>query len=510
MLSAVGFNISAFVAALMGLSFFSSGLDYLQLTIFLPVLSVVFLLVVPSYNWKLVRQLSLFFSLIVWVFSLKLFTNFDPSFPGFQYESTTPWLSYFGLSYHIGIDGISLFLILLTTLLIPLCILVSWSSVRYNSKEFFILLFVIEFFLLNVFSVLDLFFFYIFFEAVLIPMFFIIGVWGSRLRRIHAAYQFFLYTLVGSLLMLLAIIYIFVETGSVDYYELCRTEFNGDVQKILWICFFASLATKIPMVPVHIWLPEAHVEAPTAGSVLLAGILLKLGGYGFIRFVVPVFPLASSFFQPLVYTMSVVAVIYTSLTTLRQIDLKKIIAYSSVAHMGFVTLGVFSETVQGIEGAILLMLSHGIISSALFICVGLLYDRTGTRLLAYYGGVVHFMPIYSVILLTFTMANMGMPGTFGFVSELLVLLGLLDSNSFALVLASTGIVLGAAYSVWMYNRLCFGPVGLWAKGGGFADLNSREISLLSPLLFLTLALGIYPNILLDSIGPSVNYIITLA
>jgi proton-translocating NADH-quinone oxidoreductase chain M len=364
----------------------------------------------------------------------------------------------------------------------------------------------LELLLILVFCVLDLVLFYIFFESILMPMMLIIGVWGSRERKIGAAYQFFLYTLFGSVFFLLAILAIYFETGTTDVQILLTTEFPMERQAILWLAFFASFAVKVPMVPVHTWLPEAHVEAPTAGSVILAGVLLKLGGYGFLRFTIPMFPEASVYFTPLVYTMSAIAIIYVSLTTLRQIDLKKIIAYSSVAHMAFVTLGIFTYNLQAIEGSILLMLSHGIVSSALFMCVGVLYDRHKTRIIKYYSGMIQVMPLFMSFFLIFTLANLSLPTTAGFVGEFLVLVGLFQSNKFVGVLASVGMVLGAAYAIWLWSRIACGNLKIYFIKS-FADLNFREMYMFLPLLSATFFVGVYPEVILDTLHMSVKNLI---
>jgi NADH-ubiquinone oxidoreductase chain 4 len=363
-----------------------------------------------------------------------------------------------------------------------------------------------ESFMIAVFCMLDLLLFYVFFESVLIPMFIIIGVWGSRQRKIQAAYQFFLYTLLGSVFMLLAILFILSQTGSTDLQILLTTEFSERRQILLWIAFFASFSVKVPMIPFHIWLPEAHVEAPTAGSVILAGILLKLGTYGFLRFSIPMFPEATLYFTPFVYALSVIAIIYTSLTTIRQIDLKKIIAYSSVAHMNFVTIGMFSLNIQGIEGSILLMLSHGLVSSALFLCVGALYDRHKTRLVKYYGGLVSTMPMFSTILLFFTLANMSLPGTSSFIGEFLILVGAFQRNSLVATLAALGMILGAAYSLWLYNRVIFGnfkPKFLQK----FSDLNRREVLIFLPFVVGIIWMGVYPEVFLECMHTSIGNLV---
>ncbi len=407
----------------------------------------------------------------------------------------------------IGLDGISLFFILLTTFLIPVCLLV--SGVNTQVKEYYITFLLLESLMLALFSVLDLLLFYIFFESVLIPLFVIIGVWGSRERKVRAAYQFFLYTLTGSLLMLLSIGFIYLQAGTLDLQVLYVTPFTEERQLLLWCAFFASFAVKVPMVPVHIWLPEAHVEAPTAGSVLLAGIMLKLGTYGFLRFSIPLFPYACQYFTPLVSTLSVLAIIYTSLTTLRQVDLKKIIAYSSVAHMNFVTLGLFSLNAQGIQGSILLMISHGLVSPALFLIVGALYDRHKTRLLRYYTGFSLSMPILGSFFVFFTMANISLPGLSSFVGEFLVLTGTFQSNTFASIFATTGIVFGAAYALWVCNRVIYGyPTPSYISTR--ADLSRRETAIMSIFAVNILILGIYPQPLIDGIEVSVGNVLQQA
>lgn len=407
----------------------------------------------------------------------------------------------------IGLDGISLFFILLTTFLIPICLLV--SNVESQVKEYNIAFLILESLMLALFSVLDLFLFYVFFESVLIPLFVIIGVWGSRQRKVRAAYQFFLYTLAGSLLMLLAVLLIYLQAGSLDIQVLYVTPFTEERQLLLWCAFFASFAVKVPMVPVHIWLPEAHVEAPTAGSVLLAGIMLKLGLYGFLRFSIPLFPYACQYFTPLVATLSIIAIIYTSLTTCRQVDLKKIIAYSSVAHMNFVTLGLFSLNAQGVHGSILLMISHGLVSPALFLLVGGLYDRHKTRTLRYFSGLATTMPIFALFFVFFTMANISLPGTSSFVGEFLVLTGTFENNTFASIFATTGIVTGAAYALWFCNRILYGlPKPILISGR--SDLSRRETWILLPFVALVLFLGIYPVALIQAIEVSVGNVLQQA
>jgi proton-translocating NADH-quinone oxidoreductase chain M len=460
------------------------------------------LLLFPSSQVRLIRSVGLGVSLLTFLMSLYLWIEFDASSPRFQFFYEAMWLPSSNLSISLGVDGISLFLILLSTFLVPACLLVGWVSIQRNVKEYFVAFLVLESMMIAVFCILDLLLFYVFFESVLIPMFFIIGVFGSRERKIRAAYQFFLYTLLGSVLMLLAILFIYFQAGTTDLQILMTTEFSERRQLILWLAFFCSFAVKVPMIPVHIWLPEAHVEAPTAGSVILAGILLKLGSYGFLRFSIPLFPYASLYFTPLIYTMSVIGVIYASLTTLRQIDLKKIIAYSSVAHMGFVTLGLFSLNVQGVEGSILLMLSHGLVSGALFLCIGCLYDRHKTRLVKYYGGCVHVMPLFSVLFLFFTLGNLSLPGTSSFIGEFLILTGAFQTNPFLTTLAALGMILGGAYSLWLYNRVVFGNFKPHYMTN-FADVNRREFFLFLPFVACVLWMGIYPEVFLDAMHCSV-------
>lgn len=478
----------------------------LSYLILLPLLGSVLLLVLPDSNIRLIKGVGLSISLITFVYSLLFWICFDNSCTKFQYVEQIPWLSFSNINFYYGIDGISLLFLILTTFLVPSCLLVGWSSISKYQREYFVAFLVLEAFMLAVFCMLDVLLFFVFFESVLIPMFIIIGVWGSRQRKIRAAYQFFLYTLFGSVFMLLAILFIYFQTGTTDVQILYSTEWSTRRQILLFVAFFASFAVKIPMVPVHIWLPEAHVEAPTAGSVILAGILLKLGTYGLLRFSMPMFPEATAYFTPFIYTLSVIAIIYTSLTTLRQIDLKKIIAYSSVAHMNFVTIGMFSLNVQGIEGSILLMLSHGLVSSALFLCVGALYDRHHTRLVKYYGGLCSTMPIFSLIFLFFTLGNMSLPGTSSFVGEFLILVGAFQSNTSIATLAAIGMVLGAAYSIWLYNRVVFGN---WKHIHNFTDLNRRELCLIAPFVIGVLWMGIYPEIFLDCMHSSVNNLISM-
>ncbi len=469
----------------------------------------VVLLLIPGWKTRLIQVIALTFSLTNLILALLLWVEFDNSTGKFQFMESfsmithsTSQPAYSSLNLVLGVDGISLFLILLTCLLTPICLLVGWTSIQNYVKEYCIAFLLLESLTIAVFSVLDLLLFYLFFESVLIPMFLIIGVWGSRERKIRAAYQFFLYTLLGSVLMLLGLLILYFQAGSLDYEILLNTQLSENRQILLWLAFFASFAVKIPMIGVHIWLPEAHVEAPTAGSVILAGIMLKLGGYGFLRFSIPLFPEGSLYFTPLIYTLSLLAIIYTSCTTLRQVDLKKIIAYSSVAHMGFVTMGLFTLNMQGVEGALLLMVSHGLVSPALFLLVGLLYDRHKTRLLKYYAGFARTAPIFGILFLFFTMANISLPGTSSFVGEFLVFLGVFQTNTFVAFLSASGMILGAAYALWLCNRLLYG-LGKVHYITGFADLSRREFWIFLPLVLSVLWMGIYPAPFLDALHLSV-------
>nr|YP_010127574.1 NADH dehydrogenase subunit 4 [Bougainvillea spectabilis]YP_010144787.1 NADH dehydrogenase subunit 4 [Mirabilis jalapa]QPP04898.1 NADH dehydrogenase subunit 4 [Bougainvillea spectabilis]QQL93511.1 NADH dehydrogenase subunit 4 [Mirabilis jalapa]ULO25705.1 NADH dehydrogenase subunit 4 [Bougainvillea glabra] len=471
-----------------------------------PVLGSITLLFIPNSRIRSIRLIGLCASLITFLYSPVLRIQFDPSTAKSQFVESLRWLPYENINFHLGIDGISLFFVILTTFLIPICILVGWSGMRSYGKEYITASLIREFLMIAVFCMLDLLLFYVLSESVPIPMFIIIGVWGSRQRKIKAAYQFFLYTLLGSVFMLLAILLILLQTGTTDLQILLTTEFSERRQIFLWIAFFASFAVKVPMVPVHIWLPEAHVEAPTAGSVILAGILLKLGTYGFLRFSIPMFPEATLCFTPFIYTLSAIAIIYTSLTTLRQIDLKKIIAYSSVAHMNFVTIGMFSLNIQGIGGSILPMLSHGLVSSALFLCVGVLYDRHKTRLVRYYGGLVSTMPNFSTIFFFFTLANMSLPGTSSFIGEFLILVGAFQRNSLVATLAALGMILGAAYSLWLYNRVVSGNLkpDFLHK---FSDPNGREVFIFIPFLVGVVRMGVHPKVFPDRMHTSVSNLV---
>jgi proton-translocating NADH-quinone oxidoreductase chain M len=437
--------------------------------------------------------------LLLWIF-------FDKEYARFQFVYDFAWIQSSNLNFSLGVDGISVFLVILTTLLIPLCLLASWDSVKTAYKEYVIAFLIMEALLILCFAVRDILIFYICFESVLIPMFIIIGVWGSRERKVRAAYMFFLYTLIGSVLMLLSILYIYFAVGTTDYEMLLAHKFNDIEQRFIFLAFFASFASKIPMLPVHIWLPEAHVEAPTAGSVVLAGIALKLGSYGFIRFSIPLLPEASLYFTPFVFTMSILGIVYASLTAVRQTDLKRIVAYTSVAHMNLVMLGLFSFNVIGLEGAMLQSLSHGFVSSALFLIIGVVYDRHHTRMVKYYGGLVHTMPIFTVIFLFFTMANIGLPGTSSFVGEFLLLIGTFKANTTACFFGATGMVLGGAYALWLFNRMVYGNLKIQYLTN-FQDLTWREFLVFLPLILGTLIVGIYPEIFLEVMHASINNVV---
>lgn len=473
-----------------------------------PIFGILMLLVIPAREERLLKFIALNAAGFSWIGSLLVWGFFQKSMGSFQFVTKLSWLPVFNLNFTLGVDGISIFFLILNTLLIFLCIIISWNSVGVYLKEFLIAFLALDFFLIGTFCVLDLLLFYIFFESVLIPMFLIVGVWGSRERKILAAYYFFLYTLLGSVMMLLSILYIYSQIGTTDYEVLLTFSFSNLEQKLLWFSFFLAFASKVPMVPVHLWLPEAHVEAPTAGSVLLAGVLLKLGTYGFIRFSLPLFPKASFFFTPLVYTIALVGVIYTSFTAIRQTDFKRIIAYTSIAHMNLVILGIFSFNTIGLEGAILQSLSHGFVASALFLVIGVVYDRYRTRLVQYYGGLASVMPIYIFIFLFFTLANISFPGTSSFVGEFLIFVGSFKVNTTVTFLAATSVVVGGAYSLWLFNRIAYGNIKTQYTNK-FLDVSPREVAAFLPLILGTIVVGIYPNFFLTSIHMSVNSLIEL-
>lgn len=441
-------------------------------------------------------------SSIVFLISLLIWVSFINNSSFFQFSTTFFFIPHWNLTYSLGLDGISLFFLILSTFLINICLLISWESIKYSLKEYLICFIFLDFCLIQVFCVLDIFLFYVFFESVLIPMFLIIGIWGSRIRKIRAAYQFFLYTLIGSFFTLVSIIYIYSITGTTDLLILWFTKFDNDLQIILWFTFFLGFAVKIPMIPFHIWLPEAHAEAPTSGSVILAGILLKLGGYGFIRFSLPMFPEACIYFSPLIFLLSLIAIIYGSLTTLRQIDLKKIIAYSSISHMGFVTLGIFSLNPVSIEGSIILMLSHGLISSSMFFCVGILYDRFNTRILKYYNGLVQVMPLFSIFFMFFSFSNISFPGTSSFIGEFMILSGLIKVSLSLVFISLFGVILSAAYSIWLLNRVIFSNFKIHYFSF-FQDISRREFLILITFTITILWVGIYPFSFLNDINFSV-------
>ncbi|WP_375690541.1 NADH-quinone oxidoreductase subunit M [Pseudooceanicola sp. LIPI14-2-Ac024] len=460
------------------------------------------------------KWVALIATSLTFLVSLFILFGFDPAVEGFQFVEERPWL--LGLEYKMGVDGISVLFVMLTTFIMPLTIAASWE-VKTRVKEYMIAFLVLETLMLGVFMALDLVLFYLFFEAGLIPMFLIIGIWGGK-NRIYASFKFFLYTFIGSVLMLVAMVVIFNEAGTTDIVTLLGFDFSSEpirifgirfaagIQMLLWIGFFASFAVKMPMWPVHTWLPDAHVQAPTAGSVVLAAILLKMGGYGFLRFSLPMFPVASEMLAPLVFWMSAIAIVYTSLVALVQEDMKKLIAYSSVAHMGYVTMGIFAANQQGIDGAIFQMISHGFISGALFLCVGVIYDRMHTREIDAYGGLVNRMPAYAMIFMLFTMANVGLPGTSGFVGEFLTLMGIFQVNTIIATIATTGVILSAAYALWLYRRVVFGDL-IKESLRTITDMTGREKAIFAPLVVMTIWLGVYPSLVTDIIGPSTEALV---
>ena len=459
-----------------------SEIPILSILIFIPVIGIFFMLLIRNNDDQSSQNLkhtALWITFLNFIISLSLLFSFDLNNPDFQFVEKYAWIES-GISYHLGIDGVSILFVILTTMLVPICILASYESIKFSVKEYLISFLALETFMIGVFCSLDLVLFYLFFEGGLIPMFLIIGIWGGE-RRVYSTFKFFLYTLAGSVFMLLAIIYIFISTGTTDVETLLMYNFTTNEQLILWIAFFTSFMVKIPMWPFNTWLPDAHVEAPTAGSVILAGVLLKMAGYGFIRFSIGFFPDASEFFAPFIFSLSVIAIIVTSLIALVQEDMKKLIAYSSVAHMGFVTLGIFTFTVQGIEGGIIQMISHGIVSAALFLCVGVVYDRLHTREIARYGGLVSKMPFYSFSFMIFILASLGLPGTSGFVGEFLVLLSIFSINTYFAIFATTGVVLAATYSLWLYRRIIFGAL-IKDDLSEMFDLTRREIIIFLPLI----------------------------
>ena len=476
----------------------------LIILLILPLITIFFLFFLK--NEKTIKNFSIFMSFFIFIISLPLWILFDKSNSNFQYLLKFNWINQYNINFYFGIDGISLFFLILTTFLIPICLLISYDIIKKNVKEYFILYFILEFCLIISFSILDLFVFYIFFESVLIPMFLIIGIWGSRERKIKASYLFFMYTLAGSLFMFIAIIHLFLTIGTTDYQILFYSNFDFFYEKFYWLAFFLSFAVKVPMLPFHVWLPEAHVEAPTAGSVLLAGILLKLGSYGMVRFLIPLFPKATIYFTPYVLILCLISIIYASLTAIRQTDLKKIIAYASVAHMNFIVLGIFSLTIQGIEGSIIQMISHGLVSSGLFFSIGCLYDRYHTRFINYYGGLTHTMPLFSIALFIYILANMSLPGTSSFIGELLILTGVFEDNTTTACFSTIGMFLGGIYSLLFYNRICYGNIqNNYLKI--YYDLTYREFLIHLILIFSIIFLGLYPKIFENCLHESISKIL---
>ena len=492
--------------------------NLLSLITFIPSIAALILVLLSrgdsEESQRNVKYLALAATVFTFVVSLVMLFGFDHSSTGFQFVEERSWL--LGMQYKMGVDGISILFVMLTTFTMPLVIVASWN-VTYRLKEYMIAFLVLETLMIGVFCALDLVLFYVFFEAGLIPMFLIIGIWGGK-ERIYASFKFFLYTFLGSVLMLVAMVAMFSDAGSTDIVFLLTHNFKSDVlnvfgfqilggaQTLMWIAFFASFAVKMPMWPFHTWLPDAHVQAPTAGSVVLAAILLKLGGYGFLRFALPMFPIASDLLTPLIFWLSAIAIVYTSLVALVQHDMKKLIAYSSVAHMGFVTMGIFAANQQGVDGAIFQMISHGFISGALFLCVGVLYDRLHTRNIDAYGGIVNKMPIYALIFMFFTLANVGLPGTSGFVGEFLTLVGIFKVNTWVALFATSGVILSAAYALWLYRRIVLGQL-IKESLKSITEMDRREKIIFAPLIFMTLLLGIYPALILDIIGPSVSALV---
>lgn len=474
---------------------------------FLPLVGALLILLIKDdseASRRNIKNVALLTTVFVFILSLVIWAGFDNSNPGFQMVEQVDWLGG-GISYHMGVDGISMLFVVLSAFLMPFCVLASWLAIDKRVKEYMIAFLILETLMIGVFCALDLFLFYVFFEASLIPMFIIIGVWGGK-RRVYASFKFFLYTLLGSVLMLIAIMAMYWQAGTLNIVELLKYDFPAGMQTWLWLAFFASFAVKMPMWPVHTWLPDAHVEAPTAGSVILAGILLKLGGYGFLRFSLPMFPLASADFAPFIFALSAIAIVYTSLVALVQEDIKKLIAYSSVAHMGYVTMGIFAANEQGVQGAIFQMLSHGIVSGALFLCVGVIYDRMHTREISAFGGLVNNMPKYAVVFLILTMANVGLPGTSGFIGEFLTLFGVFRVNTWVALFATTGVILSAAYALWLYRNVVFGALTKESLKG-LLDLSAREKLILYPLVILTIFFGVYPVPVFDVTASAVHALV---
>jgi len=481
----------------------------LSLLTFLPLVGACLILLIRGDEADVAknsRYMALYTSVFTLGFAIFMLVKFDPSAAGFQFVEQSGWLKALGLQYHLGVDGISLFFVALSALLTPICLLSTWGSIKTRVKEFMVAFLVLETFMIGTFCALDTVLFYVFFEGVLIPMFLIIGVWGGP-RRVYASYKFFLYTLLGSVLMLLGVLWLGQHVGTDMTTIAHQAAIPFNIQILLFLAFFASFAVKMPMWPVHTWLPDAHVEAPTAGSVILAGVLLKMGGYGFLRFSVPMLPEATQFFAPMMFGLSIAAIIFTSLIALVQEDMKKLIAYSSVAHMGFVTLGIFAMTQNAVSGAMFQMISHGLVSGALFLCVGVVYDRLHTREMARYGGIVKNMPRYATIFMILMLASVGLPGTSGFVGEFLVLLGTFEVNTKVAALAATGLVLGAAYMLMLYRRVIFGAPA-HEDALAMPDVSVREQLLLWPLVLMILWLGVFPAFVMDRVSPAVEQLVT--
>jgi len=480
----------------------------LSIVTFLPLAGVLFLLLIRGDEQSIAqnsRNVALWVSGFTFLVSLPVLIGFDSTVTGYQFEEKAVWLAGTGIGYHMGVDGISMPFVMLSTFLTPLAILASWQAITVRVREYMIAFLVLETMMVGMFVSLDMLMFYLFFEAVLIPMFLIIGIWGGP-RRVYAAFKFFLYTLLGSVLMLVCMLAMYIDAGTTDIPALAGHRFADTMQTWLFLGFLASFAVKVPMWPVHTWLPDAHVEAPTAGSMILAGVLLKMGGYGFLRFSLPMFPMASEYFAPLIFTLSIIAVIYTSLVALAQSDMKKMIAYSSVAHMGFVTVGIFTLTEQGIAGAMFQMISHGLVSAALFFCVGVVYDRLHTRDISAYGGVATVMPRYAVFFMFMMLASVGLPGTSGFVGEMLVLVGAWHASSWVAFFTATGLVLGATYMLWLYRRVMFGAIVNDAVKT-MEPMQMREFTIFLPLSFLVLLFGVYPMALLDVMAVSIQSVL---
>ena len=488
---------------------FLDDLPILSVITFLPVIGAIILLSIRGEEAVVAqqsRQVALLVTVTTFLLSLTIWFGFDSSTAAFQFEEKVEWLPQFNMAYRMGVDGISMPFVILSTFLTTICILASRHAIQKMVREYMIAFLILETMMVGMFCALDMVLFYVFFEGVLMPMFLIIGIWGGG-RRVYSAFKFFLYTLTGSVLLLVAILAMYLQEGTTDIPTLMNAKFATEMQTWLWLGMFASFAVKIPMWPVHTWLPDAHVDAPTAGSVILAGVLLKMGGYGFLRLSMPMLPDASAYFAPMVFLLSIIAVIYTSLVALVQEDMKKLIAYSSVAHMGFVTIGIFAANKQGVEGAIFQMLSHGVVSAALFLCVGVVYDRLHTREISRYGGLVNNMPKYAFAFMIFMLASVGLPGTAGFVGEFLVLTGAFQANTWVALLAATGVILGAAYMLYLYRRVVYGELTK-PDVKAMLDLDTREVAILAPLVIAVMWMGVYPAPILDVMSVSVDNLLT--